>query len=919
MLRYRTSPIRFSLPALMVLACGGEPSNPTPPPPPPSSVPASIAISAGDQQQAAPGQSVSIAPAVVVRDAEQRPVSGAVVSFAVTSGGGTVQDASPVTDASGIARLGRWTLGPTGDQRLSATVASLAPVTFRATVTGGTGGGGTLQTTIGAGGGGFEISTAGHPYQGLRITVPSGTFAGTQQMSFAVVQQPALPTLPTGFRISGPVLAVTSSQERGAELMTLRVPISNTAGEQVVLAFHDPVRRVTEILPAVYRDASQIVVLTSHLRADLLAGPGLPAGANMAASQSRNDPVGWLMPVSYPVPMPQVGSVMNDGSRWPVLDYGSAQRPAGFGAAIPVLQSIGAAMGRSFAQFEPALSTPGFYGDGAQMAAVTRVAQATAGAAQTLGKYVNQAAQVAQQAGGQFDKEQRDELDNQLIVAALAINRKPFPVALTRDGSPASEPVFTTAVSGANNVVGVLAPAMQSIASLTRQSAGFVQLALQRVGGGAQVQVDRAIPMTSFLVDFKVAAQSVEKAVQISSMAVGSATRTVATRAMMVEAGLPTVDVEIEAAPGTGFVATEDGQIVVRSEDARISIPGSSGFGIHVRGGNAAAQTSGTTLPVKDIPPVVAAADMQATNLVVAPTQQVSGGTRQVTAAAVQVLKAPFKVTPAEGKIADPFDKVTFTGTVGLPPTAGYGIEWDWNGGHFAFTQNTPTNTIEFVVVKDHRVIATLVTLPGGKVLAADTVKVVIDQPRQWQILTFSDDDNLLNDPDLDGSGLIVGQLTRILQNPASTILSENQRTAGSTELQLRTLMGNGVWDPTQCCPPVPPFMPRDLVLGTNPAEPYQFGPYFSAWNSSTWSESTSDQNTGTMSSQHAFGTYVYNIQGVGSQAGPAGAARLAATRNGANISGTITLYIWFVDEDDGKLSDPPDEYRFSFTGKRLR
>jgi alpha-tubulin suppressor-like RCC1 family protein len=82
---------------------------------------ASIAIVSGDGQTATPGTSVAIAPAVRVADSFGNPVPGAQLVFAVTSGGGSVTGGETVSDATGVATVGSWTLGSSGEQRLSAT------------------------------------------------------------------------------------------------------------------------------------------------------------------------------------------------------------------------------------------------------------------------------------------------------------------------------------------------------------------------------------------------------------------------------------------------------------------------------------------------------------------------------------------------------------------------------------------------------------------------------------------------------------------------------------------------------------------------------------------------------------------------------------------------------------------------------
>jgi hypothetical protein len=79
------------------------------------------------------GAAVSPAPSVIVRDQNDSPLGGAVVTFSVASGGGSVTGATATTNDSGIATIGAWTLGPTpGANVLTASLGSLT-VTFNAT------------------------------------------------------------------------------------------------------------------------------------------------------------------------------------------------------------------------------------------------------------------------------------------------------------------------------------------------------------------------------------------------------------------------------------------------------------------------------------------------------------------------------------------------------------------------------------------------------------------------------------------------------------------------------------------------------------------------------------------------------------------------------------------------------------------
>lgn len=97
--------------------------------------PANIAVVVGNNKPGLVGYGVNIRPAVLVTDVNNAPVSGQTVTFAVTSGGGSVTSAVATTSAAGIAQVGKWVLGAApGLNTLTATVAGSGivgnPVTF---------------------------------------------------------------------------------------------------------------------------------------------------------------------------------------------------------------------------------------------------------------------------------------------------------------------------------------------------------------------------------------------------------------------------------------------------------------------------------------------------------------------------------------------------------------------------------------------------------------------------------------------------------------------------------------------------------------------------------------------------------------------------------------------------------------------
>lgn len=101
---------------------------------------ATVSLVAGDNQTAAAGAAVPIAPSVRVADAFGNLAEGVAVTFSVLSGGGQVTGGVGTTNAQGIATVGSWVLGPVpGVQTLAARVeesgVSDNPIVFTATAT----------------------------------------------------------------------------------------------------------------------------------------------------------------------------------------------------------------------------------------------------------------------------------------------------------------------------------------------------------------------------------------------------------------------------------------------------------------------------------------------------------------------------------------------------------------------------------------------------------------------------------------------------------------------------------------------------------------------------------------------------------------------------------------------------------------
>ena len=100
-----------------------------------------IAVNAGDNQTATAGSVVATAPSVMVKDANNNPVSGVSVTFANGTGGSVSGTMTATTGSDGIAAFaGTWRVGNSvGSNTLTATSTGLggSSLTFTATATAG--------------------------------------------------------------------------------------------------------------------------------------------------------------------------------------------------------------------------------------------------------------------------------------------------------------------------------------------------------------------------------------------------------------------------------------------------------------------------------------------------------------------------------------------------------------------------------------------------------------------------------------------------------------------------------------------------------------------------------------------------------------------------------------------------------------
>ncbi|HMU61680.1 MAG TPA: hypothetical protein PKA66_07850, partial [Gemmatimonadales bacterium] len=283
--------------------------------------PTQMSVNQGNGQTATAGSAVAIAPRVLVRDVSNNPVSGVAVTFAVTSGGGSVLPVAAVaTNASGLAAATSWTLGPTaGANTLTATAAPAGitpnPVTFTATaVPGGAGTLGMVTQPPATATNGVVFTQApvvqlqdvnGNPVTTAGISVSVAIASGTGTLSGV----PNQPTDASG-RATFPGLSITGTagaytlQFTGAGLTPVTsstVTLSAGAATQVKITTEPPASAQSGIVmapPTVVQlqDVSGNLVATTgtNIVAALVSGGGTLTGTLTVATVSGVSTFGSL-------------------------------------------------------------------------------------------------------------------------------------------------------------------------------------------------------------------------------------------------------------------------------------------------------------------------------------------------------------------------------------------------------------------------------------------------------------------------------------------------------------------------------------------------------------------------------------------------------------------------------------------------
>lgn len=205
---------------------------------------ASVAKNGGDNQTGLAGSAVAVPPSVILKDANGNPTPGVSVTFAVTSGGGSVTGATAMTNAAGVAQVGSWNLGlSAGANILTANSASLNGVAFTATANAGAAASiarntGDNQTAVAGSAVSIPPSVIvkdanGNPANGVSVTFAVASGGGSVSGATASTNSSGIATV--GSWNLGPVVG-TNSLDAKSGALSVAFTASSTAGAATSLA-----------------------------------------------------------------------------------------------------------------------------------------------------------------------------------------------------------------------------------------------------------------------------------------------------------------------------------------------------------------------------------------------------------------------------------------------------------------------------------------------------------------------------------------------------------------------------------------------------------------------------------------------------------------------------------------------------------
>lgn len=918
------------LAAALVAGCGGDPSNPTPP-----GAPASLAIHAGNGQSAAAGSPVAVNPTVVLRDAQGQAVSGKLVTFAVESGGGTIGVAGLYTDQDGRASPGQWTLGVTvGTQTLSATYTGLPKVTFSATATAGGQEETLLTQTVPTSGGTLTVNRPGSALNGAALKLEGGALAAGGTITLSEASTAGL-SIPSGMTVVGPALGIVAPAGRLQAAATVRLPMTPMAGKVMMVGFADPATGQVTVLPTLRQEAGAITALLPSLNGgSISAGQrsgALHSTARMADPQSltfmlaineelldkdfdsgyRPGVDDWDFPrmaiadlafLKRPDEASQPFAVVDDGMVTTSIWYYVNRRKQG----APQLNGST----QLFAQ-QPLSSRYGIRWAALAEQDVPRLTQ-------TGGLMITEWDEWVTDDRGRFQWLQFQGIKGLLLTT---FNR-PVPVVLIDTDDPdefnAESHPMAIAYRTVGNTLYLAWPGSPGTAitvQFTEQ--GMTPFLLPNKNGTAtMVNAIGGIHYVNVIDDAKLASQWS----RVANQTIGDAEGWPVPELHWEKAALDTAKVYLldemqhwwqcaqcpEKVP-TPAQLPSTASHVQRFKAVDIGDGGgtpelSQGF-------------SSVRLSAEDTFDDDERLDRKGF-VIFHPVEADSwAGTAIGWLDWRTVAYRKLELKPSVDEITFSKDTtITLSVTPSETPPAGTRFRWLLRTADSQDSVETTvaSHTRDLEADTEGWLIFSALEGTHKRPIARDSIEIGGSEAiPYWRFQTALDVDDLFGDDD-EGSGDEADMIKRMIAAPGAAMLAiEND------VLQLR-VRRSGVW-PMEAPGPYNASTEWRMILGPASPQNHALGPFFAAWSTSSWSQTSTSLDAGTITSQSILGTTSYSVKDAGNQTGPAGGVRATATRSGTAMTGQISFWIWWVDGETGEVQGGPEAFRIAFTAVRMK
>ncbi len=723
--------------ASLILACGGGDAPPVAPPTPPPPAPTAVTLAPNSLTFEAIGRTgtltASLAPAGATGTVVWRSANPAIASVSGTGATATVTAIAPGTTQI---------LAAVGSIEGSATV-TVPPVPQ------------SVERTIPATGGTITLDVPGHPFEGLALHIPSGSFDGTTTWRVSTDSSPP-PAFRSGATVLGPGLAIqgVSGQTRGGQLLTLRVPIPapTQSNSVVVIALVDPVTGDFDLLPLVDRDSTSVTVMTRHLDARLFrpntqtASPRNATAASGFSWQHSPDEPSQLYRVQLSTEELRSILATLDPARhaWPVAEDGSAKFPRGHGSAISALQVAAAVRDIDLRVFVRQHADGTYYADTAAFATLMLMS-ARQQYNELVLRMVRQIGRSMSASTGMsamrvpLPKAVRDTLTAINIAAGMALTRRPqlfLKLPAGSDPEDRGHHAWGTAVStDASGNVRFLSPAANqagSLFTLTLGDNGFSEIESKSLASdAAPTPREDIMAVTRALMD--ISAADMMLATLERAILAEATQRQAQNRALWSATNSRVLDVEVRRTSAAEFVKV-DGPLTVFDTAATIRLAGSEPAQLMLRffdpgsGAEVMSASGAEDVAIERLPRVRGAPEGESVTVEGVIVDNATG--RQVVPVRFDVIRGSFVMEEDTVELNEDAS-VEVTAVLKPTPAEGFVVHWDWGDGTSSEVAGLTSATHTYDESGDYTVVATLRGPSDTVALAKDTAEV-IEAPGAW-------------------------------------------------------------------------------------------------------------------------------------------------------------------------------------------